>query len=596
MIGPYGIFASEETLDAKARGRAVAAMLAGVSARDFTTDYIDCRNFSLGMAYRKKGENKDLFLNKIDADTAVAFRGYGKFAGERRLYWAAAMAQRITLFLLQGDDDALLTLEGSFELIALCKGRLIILSDRMGTKSLFYYAGEELFVCAPDPGSILITGLVPKGKNLDAVAQVLLSGFFLDNSSLAAHVDLFPAATVLRKEPQGSMTTEKYWHVPAAGERGEITDDLLDEFEGKLSRAVHELADLEEHSLVPLSGGLDSRAIACFLAERQAIKTITYDLGDEVNIAKKVCKVLSGSAFFFSNDLLSTDSFRMELRQLVSEQKNHAIVNQYFYTPLFRDFFAEHRDINAIYDGVYLDILFSAPYTYDSFGPEQFKRTYGGSWVAQIAQRSLRFTAEELNGLFRKKYLEIAADNGAEDGVGISQQAYATGRLRRYVHMSGLARENYCYVLKPGYDYELLDFGYSLSLGIRKGILYRMLLERRFPEVMKIQFKDSYGNRPKTAMEKLSDQYRKIRLRLSSATNGIFPYSPFQADYFFMQKKGIDAFEEIFVSRNCIPEVFEDSALPELFQGTRKKYYLFNLFQRILFIQLFYARYMRENE
>jgi hypothetical protein len=136
-----------------------------------------------------------------------------------------------------------------------------------------------------------------------------------------------------------------------------------------------------------------------------------------------------------------------------------------------------------------------------------------------------------------------------------------------------------------------MDFGFGLSLRIRKGIFYNKMLENRFPNVMKIRYKDSYGNRADTLRDKMLYNYGKMRLKMSYASRGILIYSPFQAEYFYLQKNGIDDYKELVLDRNCIAELINNSQMEKLFTLVKQQQYLFNLFQRVLFIQLFFNKY-----
>ncbi|MFA6010967.1 MAG: asparagine synthase-related protein [Desulfobacteraceae bacterium] len=422
--------------------------------------------------------------------------------------------------------------------------------------------------------------------------QILVSGFFLDNSTLVEDIKRFPAATVFRRSTTDHFPIEmkSYWSMPKQeGEQAILDQDTINVFNEKMQRAIDELHALESHSVIPLSGGLDSRAIACFIARKQKIKTITYDFGDETTIAAKVCNILKGEPAFFSKKIIQSPSFREGLTQMIRQQQNHSVVNQYFYAPLFSRFFKENPQYNAIYDGVYMDILFNYAYIYIDFDFKRFLKTYGGA-VQFVESFSHSMDRQSLDLLMRSFYSGVLAGYETCDGVAKSQQCYASGRLRRYVSESYLSRENYCYVFKPGFNYDLMDFGFGLDLKLRKGLIYTTLLNKEFPDVMKVRYKDSYNNREKTALEKMDQKYGRFRSRLSSASQGLIKYYPFQADYYFLHEKGLDAFKDLFAGKNYIPEVFDNETISSIFNKVKRKQYLVNYLHRILFLQQFYQR------
>jgi hypothetical protein len=593
MIGLYGIVANEDALDRDLREDAFRRMSLSVDKNDFHNVIFRGAGFSVGVTLRNIGENRDLSIKAFGNNSIIGFCGYGKFRGEKRLYWADTMLDRVAEAFRKKGEEALTLVEGSFQCLILRDTEFQIVSDRFSSKNLFHYSGDECFVFAPDVGRVVKSGLVPKVKNLDAAKQVLVSGFFLDDSTLAKGVMRFPYGSLLKGHVSRKIDTEmrRYWEVSEKeGMVDEITPDLVSEFNGKMKRTVYELADLEERAIVPLSGGLDSRAIACYVSKRKHLDTLTYDLGDEVSISRKVCKTLKGSQSYFSNDMIQTEDFKNALELMIENQRIHAVLNQYFYAPLFKKYFNEHIDKAALFDGVYMDILFSAPYTYYRFNADDFLRVYGRG--AGIASSYCNANLEDLDLLrpAQEAYLRIERELKPADGVGKSQKAYLNGRLRRYVLEFLSFKENYCYVFKPGFDYDLVDFGYSLSLRLRRGLLYQELF-KTFPNVANIPFKDSYGIRRKTLSEKLKVKYVNLRLKLSYGSNGFLPYYPYQTEWFFLGLGQIDNYRGMLLKPNCITELFDGEDLERLFGLVKRKHYLFNLFQRVLFLQQFYRRY-----
>jgi hypothetical protein len=594
MIGFYGIAGNDKILNGAAGRDAFTNMTGRIWRDDFHEETLQSVHYSVGIIKRNNGRNQDLALRAFKDELVIGFNGYGKFKGESKLCWAEEMTERIEPLVRAKGKDILYAIEGSFSCMVIHQDELFILGDRLSSKRLFYYDDENCIIFSPDVGGILDSGLVTKEKDLEAVSQILVSGFFIDDATLTKKVSRFPYGSALIKRfgnPSKSKII-RYWELPKnEGIIRSITPGLLEEFSSKLKTAIYELDDLESKSVVPLSGGLDSRAVACFLAKRKKIKALTYDLGDEVLLSKKVSRALKADHVFFSNDIVMSEYFRSALFKYISEQKSHAVANQYFYAPLFKRHFREHQEDSAVYDGVYLDILFSAPYTYKNFNFEKFFRTYGGLNIPIIAKAAKSLNESFLIDTMRRKYDLIHGSFEGSDQVGESQLFYANGRLKRYVTESFGSREDYCYVLKPGYNYELMDFGFSLGLEIRKGILYTGMLGKIFPEVMKIPYKDSYGNRAKTLKERIKGDYIKYRLKLSFISQGLFRYSPYQAEYFFLQKGRINDYRDMFMKQSSISEFFTDNELKNLFNTVKKKQYLFPLFQRVLFIQQFYSHH-----
>lgn len=590
MIGLTGIVSYDDKMGFHERERAVLRMMEN-NGVDFDSICLSFGNITLGVTRRANGNNKDLAIKPLE-DGLIGFSGYGKFCGEKKLSWADTMADRIFKAFQAKGMGVLKELEGSFLCVLYYQDEFFVVSDRMGSKSCYSYNDDGLFLFSPSVSQAMKSGLVNRKRNMDAVVQVLASGFFLDDCTLVEGITRFPAATVLNGMACNHVPLKKikYWVMPKYQGTIDVLDSgLVDTFQMKTQQAIDELHELEPQSVVPLSGGLDSRTIACYVAGKQALKTITYDFGDETKIASDVCKALKGETKFFSKTNIQSPQFHRDLTELIRNQTFHSVANQYFYASLFRKYFLSHPERAAIYDGVYMDILFSAPYTYEEFGFDRFLKTYGSSMqLVQNLSGSLKKV--DIVSMVQSVYQQNTQGFENCDGVSKSQLSYVMGRLRRYVSESYTSRENYCYVLKPGYNYDLMDFGFDLSLKLRKGVLYTSMLNREFPDVMKIPYKDSYGNRMKTVWEKVRDRYMMMRLKLSYASQGLFRYYPYQADYYFFHERGMDDFKDLFIGPSYIPEIFDEKTLLHLFKKTKQKQYLLNMFGRVLFVQQFYKR------
>lgn len=595
MIGFYGIVAVEHTLDSRRRTQAFSRMSNELDERFFYNKSASGSTFSIGMTFRTLGENRDLALKAIEEDFIIAFTGYGKFVGEKALCWADEMIDRIAHVFCENRKATFSQIEGSFSLLLLHHNQLFIVSDRFGSKPLYYYHMDDILVFAPSVGRILASRRTCTEPNIEAATQLLVSGFFLDNATLAKNIWRFPYATVMTKNlsPTTPLQTEQYWTLPKTdGHIDIVTSDLIDKFYEIMRMAVLELVSLQPKAVLLLSGGLDSRAIGCFLAPYQNLSVLTYDMRDEAAIAKRVSRLFGAEFTYFSNALFSSPVFRHQLKQLVDDQQFHCVVNQYFYAPLFKQYFRAHSEHHAVYDGVYLDGLFNVAYDCaNKFDVDDFINTYGGSSF-NVLQDHSQLTNPDAMRYMKHKYEQLTTGLLQGDAVGKSQNIYFMGRLRRYVNESPSARENCCYVLKPAYNYQLADFAFGLTRRLRAGKLYTAMLCKAFPNAMSIPFKDQYGIKKLSTKKRLLSHYRNMRRVLSSASNGKIPYFPYQTNYFFVKQKGIYDYRDLFLQDSPITALIDKAQMLRLFYMTQRKHHLLGLFQRVLFIQQFFLKYL----
>jgi hypothetical protein len=105
---------------------------------------------------------------------------------------------------------------------------------------------------------------------------------------------------------------------------------------------------------------------------------------------------------------------------------------------------------------------------------------------------------------------------------------------------------------------------------------------------MKVPFLDSYGLREPTIREKWLTYYKKARLLLFDGTDGLIKYSPYQANHFVVEKGHIEKLKQLFLDRNRIDEFISPQMKELLVKKATQKSYLFNVFQRVFFLQQFY--------
>jgi len=155
--------------------------------------------------------------------------------------------------------------------------RVVVASDRLGTRPCYYHADEEL-AFASGLGALL-TGIDDPTLDEGAVADMLLMGNVWGEKTLVEEVSVLPPATVLEFSEEG-LSTERYWSpsfdaLPDDGYLPELVEQyrsVIDDVSGTMDGSVG----------LWLSGGLDSRTMAAEL-DRHAgrafddLATYTYD-------------------------------------------------------------------------------------------------------------------------------------------------------------------------------------------------------------------------------------------------------------------------------------------------------------------------------
>ena len=164
-------------------------------------------------------------------------------------------------------------------------GRLILGRDRLGIKPFYYsLTGERLRFSSSLPGIVAAGGI---DTSIDPVA---LQHYLTFHSVVPAPhtivngIRKLPPATLAFVEPDGRMTSRRYWSVEygideSRKDYGE--EDWIDETLAVMRRAVKRRLVADVPVGVLLSGGLDSSLIVGLLCEHDSSAVETFSIGFE---------------------------------------------------------------------------------------------------------------------------------------------------------------------------------------------------------------------------------------------------------------------------------------------------------------------------
>jgi asparagine synthase (glutamine-hydrolysing) len=186
--------------------------------------------------------------------------------------------------LLQGDQYKMLkSLKGSFAFACLdaAKNLLNLVSDKFGSRPLYYSSFAGGFVFASEIKALLALSQINKKPNLQAFADCYHFGFVLGDKTLFSDIHLLPPGSILTYDIKtGNLSITQYWQLhdifPAKEQDGELSE--VSEVASLFGEAVNNRLGQLESIGVSLSGGLDSRAILAAMKER-AKGVHSYTLG-----------------------------------------------------------------------------------------------------------------------------------------------------------------------------------------------------------------------------------------------------------------------------------------------------------------------------
>lgn len=200
-------------------------------------------------------------------------------------------------------DSFLLRQHGSYSLIIEYKEEVILSSDIIGSKPLFYCVSENVIYVADD--ALTIAKDIKTKISKDALRIFLSSGFIpYEGTLFDAIKQVLPGEYVRIAKMDGKIERTKYYEfdyyekskVPAPKLEAEFYDVLFDVTKDLIKRLDGRMA------VVPLSGGLDSRTIAVMLKICGYNNVVCFSYGKTENreaiISKKIAEHLGYRWFF----------------------------------------------------------------------------------------------------------------------------------------------------------------------------------------------------------------------------------------------------------------------------------------------------------
>ncbi|MBC2714615.1 MAG: hypothetical protein HF978_04830 [Desulfobacteraceae bacterium] len=188
--------------------------------------------------------------------------------------------------------ESIINLSGQYNIVIFDEStdELVLVNDRHGSRYLYYYNDQGSFVFAPNPKVILSTRLI-KDKELDyqAIISLLSHEYIIGDRSLVKGVKLLPHASYVKLTAHDQKIT-RYWNFNSLSSEKHSGnyDKLIETGISLTKKAIESFALDDAEIIIPLSGGMDSRTISCFLSNKANIKAIHMDYSFEKKLAAKI--------------------------------------------------------------------------------------------------------------------------------------------------------------------------------------------------------------------------------------------------------------------------------------------------------------------
>lgn len=233
-------------------------------------------------------------------DVGWASHGTGRARGQAfyggRLLDATGLAR-----LVDGADTSLRALAGSlvgeFALVEVGDDEVVAAVDAVRSRPLFY-AVDEARALVSDSPQWLARALDQTTYDTVAEFEFLLGGIVSGRDTLYEEIEALQAGEVVEfdtSDASVSIWREPHFQYTPAGMSRPVAE-LLDELDAVLERVVDRLLAVADgrQIAVPLSGGHDSRLVACLLARRKYPRITTFSFGRRDNPDADISERVAG--------------------------------------------------------------------------------------------------------------------------------------------------------------------------------------------------------------------------------------------------------------------------------------------------------------
>lgn len=382
------------------------------------------------------------------------------------------------------------------------KHELILISDKFGTRPIYYTFYKNKFLFGPEVKSLILDNF-KREIDYNSVSDLFHFGHLFGNKTLLRNIHQLPEASYLIFH-DGKINIKRYWNYQYHEEvytRDKFTKSEIDNYTEEMKEVIvnatkRQIAKSKESILFSLSGGLDSRFVIA-LASKFGVQPLTaFTMGEQnsedIIYAIKVAEMLGvghscfsvlpqsiwRDAEFFSyvTDGMSPiygpvqgfDPLRAYIGEktvTLSSQMCDAIMGSTLYRKRLK-ILMKNNYLNSNAINVVLNI-------FTIFKEAKVKSVFSKNIYVKIKQSYLstpeKYICSNINPLHT--YFKLLMNEHGRRGT-----------------LSGNIMNNLYYETRmPSYDYDFMDFAFRLPIELRKyQFIYRRAFSQMFPELSNI--------------------------------------------------------------------------------------------------------------
>lgn len=398
-------------------------------------------------------------------------------------------------------------INGIYTYIIISTKSLKIYTDTVNYFPVFYFTNiTEWCICDSWDKALEIKGnLTP---NIDAEIEFANAGFVLGNDTLDSKILKTRASelTVL-SENKKIYRTSTFDFVPSSFMEADITSlsKLTNKQFEAVGKRINEFIG-DRTAVLPLSGGFDSRLIACMLKKQNVENVICFTYGKmnpEVNISKAVAEKLGYKWYFINYSEIEIEGYLDDEKFIEYAKAN----GNGFAMPYLQEYFAvKHLSENNLIPekSVFLP-GHSGDYLGGSYIEKTIKTDLQNSQIASyLAEKYFAFTDSSLKDKEHiSKRISSTIDKYPElNSVSSSYNPYIEDwdikeKLSKFIFHSSFVFSYFGYEhLFPLWDRELVDFFRAVPFEHREGkTLYDSVAIKNYFEPLGVSFEKEELNK-----------------------------------------------------------------------------------------------------
>lgn len=511
-------------------------MLESVNHFNYRIDSTSIKNVQFGHVHLNYIKNKNDFAKSNDGRYILAL------CGEIFSYKNIETNQidddqefLLSIFIRDG-IDCLKLINGLYSaaIYDFVEEKLYLISDRMGTRPVYYTHENNSFVFAPEVKAILKSN-ISKVINYDAISELFSYGHLFGHKTLFSKIAQLPEASYLVLS-NNKINIFKYWDFPEYADaykkdwpNKKTINDITDEFIAVFTTAMkRNFTKNNDKILLSLSGGLDSRYVAAFAKKLGVNPLVAFTMGADSSedqiYAKQVSEILGIQHNQF---VINPQNIWRDAERFGYYSDNMSMINGPIQGFEAIESFSGKTEVTIA--SQMCDALFGSTLVRKKFKSLIDKKEFDEEAKKTLTDCFNIFKASDLDLIFTKDFNNKIKNRSNEipqqyiNSTNIPIHAYLNMLINEHVRRGtlggNLMYNLYMETRMPSYDNDVIDFAYRLPLKLREyQYLYRGAFTRLFPDLAKI--KREHFNIPIDASitrYKLSTLEKKITVVLKNS-------------------------------------------------------------------------------